>query len=267
MPPQQKKNGKLPSSSPLDETSTEPAKQDGIDASKINALVENLTSRLGGGLHGSFYEEGSPLDDKARHGQLQTMFELTKQLSELQTQTQKQASHPEGDGEVAGKAQGKPNTNMIKTIKSVVEQQLSDKLRDMTILNQRLEERLKKSEATIQSLEAKVQTFDKYIKQNKKVDASNQAVEAKMIALENGVRQNKKVEASVQPQIAALENLVKQNKKAEADNLELIRDLENVVKRNKHAFDRSQADIQERLDEVEEGLQDSEEYSSDEFDD
>lgn len=51
-----------------------------LDISKVNDLMENVDNRLAGGLHGKFYEEGSKLDEKHRHGQLQAMFNLRKEL-------------------------------------------------------------------------------------------------------------------------------------------------------------------------------------------
>lgn len=145
-----------PPSSASDDSNAKSAVQDGLDPAKVNDLLENVNKRLAGGLHGSFFEHGSRLEETARHSQLETLFEVKSLLSDNLAMMQKQTHKSEGEGEIQSKAVSKGNTNLIATIKNVVQQQLADKLRDLVITNQRLEERLAKAEAANKALEMKV---------------------------------------------------------------------------------------------------------------
>lgn len=66
-----------------------------VDASKLNEPMTNLDKRLAGGLNGDYYESGSKLDDKHRHGQLESVFGLRKELSEIKI-TDGEAAEPTG---------------------------------------------------------------------------------------------------------------------------------------------------------------------------
>lgn len=143
------------------ENEAQPAQKGVVDASKLNELMTNLDKRLAGGLHGEYFEKGSRLDDKHRHGQLETVFGLRKELSEIKTQMEKQA---ESEQTKPGKGAPPGNKNMIATIKNVVQQELSEKLRDLSVRNERLEANVKKSEGRNDTLESKVKTLESKLK-------------------------------------------------------------------------------------------------------
>ena len=84
-----------------------------VDASKLNDLMDNLDKRLAGGLHGEYYETGSKLDDKHRHGQLESVFGLRQELSEIKAQIEKQNQQTETEQAKAGKGAPQSNKNMI----------------------------------------------------------------------------------------------------------------------------------------------------------
>ena len=139
-------------------------KGEGLDAAKVNGLLANVDSRLMGGLHGEFYEEGSKLGDGHRHEQLATLFELKEQLTTIQSEMQKKVQHAVDEEDKNSKGAGKANGNMIKTIKSIVEQEMADKLRTLSIENERLRERAKKAEEMSEMHAAKIKTLEQKIK-------------------------------------------------------------------------------------------------------
>lgn len=160
-----------------------------LNISKVNDLLTNVDNRLSGGLHGAFYESGSRLESNTRHGQLEALFELKTQLSEVQAGLSKQAQRAEAENDKHTKAAtAKPSGNMISTIKTVVEQQMSDKLRDLTIRLDRVKESVKKDReahaAQIKALEAKVKKLEQQYKTEKSLETKLKVLEKKMKQME-----------------------------------------------------------------------------------
>ena len=160
-------------------------KEASLDISKVNDLLANVDNRLSGGLHGAFYETGSRLESNTRHGQLEALFDLKSQLSDVQASLAKQAQRSEAaENEKQAKGAGKPSSNMIGTIKNVVEQQMSDKLRDLTIRLDRLKESAKKDREAhanqVKAMEAKLKKLEQQDKTEKSYDAKIKVLEKKM---------------------------------------------------------------------------------------
>jgi hypothetical protein len=160
------------------------------DLSKLNDVAANLDSRLMGGLHEEFCEEGSKFGDKNRHEQLATLFELKQQITSIQTEMQKK-QRAEEDEDKNSKGLGKTNKNLIKTIRSVVEQEMSDKLRTLSIENERLRESLKKTqdlceafEGRVKGLEAKLKKFEQQEKAVKVAEGKFKAVQSEVTRME-----------------------------------------------------------------------------------
>lgn len=140
-----------------------PAPQDEhINAEKLNDLIANIDKRLTGGLHGSFFEQGSKLEETKRHGQLDLMFGLRKELEELKKQ--KESKTADADRESKGKKPAPANANMVATITNVVQGQLSGLGRDLCIAIERLEERLKKAEDRNEITSGKVKALETKLK-------------------------------------------------------------------------------------------------------
>jgi hypothetical protein len=177
------------SKNPYNLLGSKPNKEPALDISKVNDLLANVDNRLSGGLHGVFYESGSRLDSSTRHGQLEALFELKSQLSDVQASLSKQAQRSEiADNDKQAKGAGKPSGNMISTIKNVVQQEMSDKLRDLTIRLDRLKESVKKDcEAhlnQVKALEAKVKKLEQQDKTEKAYYAKIKVLEKKLKQLE-----------------------------------------------------------------------------------
>jgi hypothetical protein len=154
------------------------------DLSKLNDLAANLDSRLMGGLHGEFYEEGSKLGDKNRHEQLATLFELKKHISSIQAEMQKQ-QRPEDEERKNSKAPVKGNANLVSTIKSVIDQEMAGKLRDFEIKFDRLSERCKKAEDSNAALAAKNHALEQEMKKLKQQSKTEKITDGKFNTLQN----------------------------------------------------------------------------------
>ena len=146
-------------------------KEAGLDASKVNDLLANVDNRLSGGLHGAFYEAGSKLESSTRHGQLEALFELKAQLSEVQGGLAKQAQRAEAENDKQTKGPGKPSGSMISTVKTIIEQQMADRLRDITIRLDRVKDTARKDREAIatqiKGLESKVKKLSSKTKPTK----------------------------------------------------------------------------------------------------
>lgn len=158
-----------------------PSKSASLDASKVNDLLENVDKCLAGGLHGEFFETGSRLDDKNRHGQLEMMFNLQNVLTEVKAQLEKQSRQAEAEQSKANKGAPQANKNVITTIKTVVQQELSDKLRDLSVRNDRLQSDLKQANGKMEALEIKVRTLETQLKKSEGRNQSEQEKRHKVL--------------------------------------------------------------------------------------
>jgi myosin heavy subunit len=209
------------SKNPYDLLGPKPNKEPALDVSRVNDLLANVDNRLSGGLHGAFYESGSRLDSNTRHGQLEALFELKSQLSDVQASLTKQAQRSEAaDNEKQAKGPGKPSGNMVSTIKNVVQQEMSDKLRDLTIRLDRVKESVKKDREAhlnqIKSLETKVKKLGQQDKTEKAYDAKIKVLEKKLKQLE----EYKPSAAAQAKQNVQINNAVTGFNKARLDALE-----------------------------------------------
>ena len=144
---------------------TEQPQKATIDASKLNALMESVDQRLAGGLHGDYFEKGSKLDDKHRNGQLETVFGLRKELSEIKTQLEKQNQQADNENVKPGKGAAAPsNKSMIATIKTVVQQELSEKIRDLSVHTERLRADVMGVKSAKEASDKKVKTLETKLK-------------------------------------------------------------------------------------------------------
>ncbi|KAK5128333.1 hypothetical protein LTR85_003001 [Meristemomyces frigidus] len=137
---------KASSAAPHDEETPAAAKDGRHDAGKLDDLIVNIDKRLAGGLHGEFFEEGSKMEGTKRHGQLEMMFGLRKELEVLRKQKEKESRAADAEADSKGRKSGLGNANIVATIKNVVQEQLSQPLRDLEIKNERLEHRSKQAE-------------------------------------------------------------------------------------------------------------------------
>jgi hypothetical protein len=210
-----------PPKEPNDLLGPKPNKEPALDISKVNDLLANVDNRLSGGLHGAFYESGSRLDSNTRHGQLEALFELKSQLSDVQASLAKQAQRSESaDNDKQAKGPGKPSGNMISTIKNVVQQEMSNKLRDLTIRLDRVKDSVKKDREAhanqVKGLEAKVRKLEQQDKTEKSYDAKIKVLEKKLKQLE----ENQPSAAAQARQNLQINNAVTGFNKARLDALE-----------------------------------------------
>jgi hypothetical protein len=112
--------------------------------SALTDLANNIDRRLTGGLQGSFLERGSKLEEDKRFFQLPTLFEFREQLPEALKEVNRLIQLMEMDGGKQGKGSGKPNGNMIATIRNMVEQHFETKIRDRDIEIERLKDAVAK---------------------------------------------------------------------------------------------------------------------------
>ena len=195
-------------------------KETPLDLSKVNDLLANVDNRLSGGLHGAFYESGSRLESNTRHGQLEALFDLKSQLSDVQASLAKQAQRAEAEEDKKTGGTGKPSGSMINTVKTIVQTQMSDKLRDITIRLDRIKDSIKKDREThdtqFKALEVKVKKLELQDKAEKGSDAKMKALEKKVKQLE----ENNPTPAAQAKQAQQLDNAVSGFNKARLDALE-----------------------------------------------
>ena len=215
-------------------------KGEGINASNINNLLANVDSRLKGGLHGQFYEEGSKLGDSHRHEQLATLFELKEQLSTIQSEMQKKTHQAEDEDSQNSKGPVKVNANLIKTIKTVVQQEMADKLRSLSIENERLRESAKKANELGEAQEAKVKTLEAKVKK---------------LELQEKVKTG-------EARIKALEGKVTQLNEHKEKTVETLDEHERQSNRNVKAYDAAITELQTGELNLDERLQDLETWQS-----
>ena len=158
-----------------------PCESEGGNTAKIDSLIANLDSRLIGGRGGEWCVEGSRLTDDKHHTQLKLVFELKEALMAEKKHREQEAHRIAAADEKQAKPAGKANANIVETIKNVVEQQLTDKLRDLNIQNGRLQEDLKKAQSKIDDLETASSNDNKA----KKAILGPKGLDARVTALEN----------------------------------------------------------------------------------
>lgn len=153
-----------------------------INIDKVNELVESLLRRLKGGLHGEFYEEGSKLGNNKRLEQLPVLFELVNALNALKRREEVQVDASESVTNSKNKKATPPNTNMIATIKDVVQGELSGVTRDLSIANERLSERLDKAEGAKEGMQKQMKALESKVK---KSNERNQEFSSKLTQAES----------------------------------------------------------------------------------
>jgi hypothetical protein len=160
----------------------------GIDVASLNALVLDIRERLSGGLNGDFYEKGGVIKEGSRHAQLPLLFNAMAQIESLISGMEKQAVITETvETKEAQKPSGKPNKNMMATIKEMVHAEVEAKTRTVTIESERMKAAMQKLETQngrlvdeVASLKIKVKkggsqpatgSDEKYNALSKKVDS------------------------------------------------------------------------------------------------
>ncbi|KAK3111643.1 hypothetical protein LTR53_012904 [Teratosphaeriaceae sp. CCFEE 6253] len=111
-----------------------------IDATKLNSLLESLTSRLSRDVNGNFFVEGSKTGKDTRYGQLGDLFSLMSRLEGFKTimdkyitlHTPKEVVKPEKPVSI--------NQNIKAVVAELVEQQVATRLRDLSVRCDRLED-------------------------------------------------------------------------------------------------------------------------------
>ena len=238
-----------------DSNAAKPGKEAALDLSKVNDLIANVDNRLSGGLHGAFYEEGSRLESSTRHGQLGTLFELRSQLSDVQASLEKQAQRAEAESDKQSKGAVKMNNNLISTIKSIVEQQMAEKIRSLSIENERLRESGKKAsdlcdahENKIKALEVKIKKLEQHDKAEKVTEAKFKTLEGKMASLES--KSSTKAEmSSLRQQMSSLQQQTPLESKLATQGE--LNSLKQEVQRIKTIYNNSRSAHRERLDALE----------------
>ncbi|KAK3703732.1 hypothetical protein LTR37_014310 [Vermiconidia calcicola] len=192
----QQVNSELPAdTTPVTDSYTSPD-QKGPDTAYIRDLIDNITSRLIGGRETEFCEQGSRLSDNKRDQQLPLLYELRDPLMEYEKYQKQEARRVAAEEEMQTKPVGKPNANMVQTIKTIVEQRLADKVRDMEIQRGRFEAELKKVQAGNEGQEKKIKNLESRLNKSEdrnkvlesrlnKVDGRNQALESKVETCED----------------------------------------------------------------------------------
>lgn len=127
--------------------SAPPSHYHGIDIANLNALVVDIRERLSGGLSGDFYEKGGTIKEGARHAQLPLLFNAMAKIESLVSALQKQAAITEADAtKETEKPGGKPNKNMMATIKEMIHAEVEAKTRTVTIESERMKAAMQKLE-------------------------------------------------------------------------------------------------------------------------
>ncbi|KAK5128334.1 hypothetical protein LTR85_003002 [Meristemomyces frigidus] len=164
-----------------------------IDATKLNALLEDVRGRLTTDIYGNWTINGSKLANDPRHGALGLVFQLVKELEGVKAIMDKQSSTQSGVTGLEAKKAGKCGNSTLSTIRSEIEQQLSTPLNDLKLRCERLEEQSQKAKKENDQLEKKQHDDSQKIK-----DLSSQLRKAK-ITLETMAQQNNVVGLSLGP--------------------------------------------------------------------
>ena len=114
------------------------------------------------------------------------MFEMKAQMDTILFEFKKQQLAEEQEEKISI-APGKANANLMKTIKSVVEQEMSDKLRTLSIENERLREAVKKTNDLYGAQESKIKNLETKVKKLETQDKAERITESKFKALEQKV--------------------------------------------------------------------------------
>ncbi|KAK5697912.1 hypothetical protein LTR97_006871 [Elasticomyces elasticus] len=119
---------------------------DRIDATKLNDLFNTLTNRLSRDVQGNFFVEGAKTGKDTRHGQLGDLYSLRAQLDGFKTTMDKYiALHAPKEKEMDEKpASINMNKNQKAAIAEMVESQVKERFRDLSIRCERLEEDVSK---------------------------------------------------------------------------------------------------------------------------
>ncbi|KAK4902822.1 hypothetical protein LTR27_000761 [Elasticomyces elasticus] len=119
---------------------------DRIDATKLNDLFHTLTNQLSRDVQGNFFVEGAKTGKDTRHGQLGDLYSLRAQLDGFETTMDKYiALHAPKEKEVEEKPTSiNMNKNQKAAIAEMVESQVRERFRDLSIRCERLEEDVSK---------------------------------------------------------------------------------------------------------------------------
>lgn len=126
-----------------------------LDATKLNALLDDVRARLTTDIYGNWLINGSKLSNDTRHGALGLVFQLVSELEAVKAALDKQKAPQSGMPVTEGRKAGKGGNNLLHTIRSEVEQQLSTPLNDLGLRCSRLEEQLQKIKTKETELEKK----------------------------------------------------------------------------------------------------------------
>ena len=155
-------------------------------------LLSDLKTRLGGGLHGSFFEAGTRLDDDKRHEQLPHLFKVVGLLERYIAIHEAKETIKEDSAEGRpGRMAARPNNNMIATINSIVDAKLLEKTRDQNIKIERQTAEIDKVRAERDAFEVKVKKLnapsrelkDRLEALEERIDSSVRNVERKLNAM------------------------------------------------------------------------------------
>ncbi|KAK4956821.1 hypothetical protein LTR10_006349 [Elasticomyces elasticus] len=119
---------------------------DRIDATKLNDLFNTLTNRLSRDVQGNFFVEGAKTGKDTRHGQLGDLYSLRAQLDGFKTTMDKYITlHAPKEKEAEEKpASINVNKSQKAAIAEMVETQVKERFRDLSIRCERLEEDVSK---------------------------------------------------------------------------------------------------------------------------
>ena len=113
-----------------------------IDATKLNTLLGSLTDGLSRDAHGNFFVEGAKTGKDTRHGQLGDLFSLMSRLEGFKTTMDRYIALHAPKEVVKTEKPVSINQNMKAIVAELVEQQVANRLRDLSIGNERLGDRV-----------------------------------------------------------------------------------------------------------------------------
>lgn len=125
------------------------------DATKLNALVEHVRSRLSTDVYGNHFIQGTRLSNDRRHGDLGELFTLMNKLDSFKASMDTYIALHAPKEVVKAEKPAKLTENMTSVIRNVVEEQVGDRLRDLSIRCGRLEEELNSANAKMVAAQGK----------------------------------------------------------------------------------------------------------------
>ncbi|KAK5130977.1 hypothetical protein LTR08_001388 [Meristemomyces frigidus] len=128
-------------------------KQQPVDGTKLNALLDDVKGRLSSDVYGNWFIEGGKLANDARHGSLGLVFNLVSELEAVKGIMDKQASTHLDVPATGAKRGGKRGSSVLNIIRSEVEQQLSTPMNDLKLRCERLEAEVQKVKKEKSALE------------------------------------------------------------------------------------------------------------------